>query len=84
MKELNLHIDLTLFHQSGETIKESLMETKKTNPTPTKVSVNNSLTQYEELSELELETVSGGKRGGGGGGRDARGRRTTQVMGLRG
>ncbi|EGK83531.1 bacteriocin-type signal sequence [Microcoleus vaginatus FGP-2] len=62
------------------------MEPKKTNQKPTKVSVNTSLTQYEELSELELETVSGGK--GGRGGRDdapSRNRgRTTQVMGIRG
>ncbi len=42
------------------------MEPKKTNQKPTKVSVNTSLTQYEELSELELETVSGGKGGRGG------------------
>jgi bacteriocin-like protein len=65
------------------------MQTNKTSQNSTKVTVNNSLIQYEELSELELEAVSGGKRGGGrdGGGREdggRRGGRTTTVMGIRG
>lgn len=52
------------------------MQSKKTEQGLIVLSVNNSLTHYAELSDLELETVAGGKRGGDGSS-DRGGRRYT-------